>query len=236
MRLGRDGTTQIAMLALMTFSLSVCASTHGGVNDGATMQRSNKEGDACEQESRQSGYDGGGKGMANRPGASPRCLSASGWARQGQPQRETVNPLTDQENKTVIATVGRADTGKMIFNGTGACFSCHGLSGEIREIPHYSAAAVAKLNPPPSDLRNPRSLRLTTNAQRFRAIKYGIRGTAMIAMTHLSDAEIFDVLAYLETLRTNPLPGERGYAEVVSVTIGFNRNKDGLDLLAPLDR
>ena len=208
MRLGRDGTTQIAMLALMTFSLSVCASTHGGVNDGATMQRSNKAGDACEQESRQSGYDGGGKGMANRPGASPRCLSASGWARQGQPQRETVNPLTDQENKTVIATVGRADTGKVIFNGTGVCFSCHGLSGEIREIPHDSAAAVAKLNPQPSDLRNPRSLRLTTDTQRFRAIKYGIRGTAMIAMTHLSDAEILDVLAYLETLRTDPLPGE----------------------------
>ena len=146
--------------------------------------------------------------MANRPGAFHRCLSASGWARRGQPQREAVNPLTDQENKTVIATVGRADTGKVIFNGTGVCFSCHGLSGEIREIPHYSAAAVAKLNPQPSDLRNRRSLRLTTDTQRFRAIKYGIRGTAMIAMTHLSDAEILDVLAYLETLRTDPLPGE----------------------------
>ena len=209
MRLRLNGMTQMVVLALMTFSLSVCASTHGGVNDRTTMQRSNKAGDACEQESRQSSYDGGSiLEKASLQGVSHRCRSTSGWARRGQPQREAVNPLTDQENKTLIATVGRADTGKMIFNGKGICFSCHGLSGEIREIPHDSAAAVAKLNPPPSDLRNPRSLRLTTDAQRFRAIKYGIRGTAMVAMTHLSDAEILDVLAYLETLRNDPLPGD----------------------------
>ena len=198
MKLRLNSMTQIAMLALMTFSLPTYASTHGWVNDGATIQGANKDGYAC----------GGIIGKANRQKGFNRCRSASGWTLREKPRREDVETLTDEKNYKLLATFGRSDVGKVIFNETGVCFSCHGLSGNVREIPHYSSAAVARLNPQPSNLRDPQRLRLTTDAQRFRAIKYGIRGTAMVAMTHLSDAEIIDVLAYLETLRNDPLPGE----------------------------
>ena len=183
MRLRLNGMTQMAMLALMTFSLPTYASTYGWVNDGATMQRYSKNGDACS----------GTMGKASL---------------REKPTREDVETLTDEENNKLLSTFGRSDVGNVIFNETGVCFSCHGLSGNVRDIPHYSSAAVARLNPQPSNLRDPQHLRLTTDTQRFRAIKYGIRGTAMVAMKHLSDAEIIDVLAYLETLRNDPLPGE----------------------------
>ena len=183
MRLRLNGMTQMVVLALMTFGLPTYASTHGWVNDRATMQRYSKNGDACS----------GTMGMPNL---------------REKPSRENVDTLTDEENYKLLSTFGRSDVGKVIFNEKGVCFSCHGLSGNVREIPHDSSATVARLNPQPSNLRAPQRLRLTTDAQRFRAIKYGIRGTAMVAMTHLSDAEILDVLAYLETLRNDSLPGE----------------------------
>jgi len=96
--------------------------------------------------------------------------------------------------------LGDAKKGRNVFNG-GNCNTCHGYLGEIDQIPDSSAANVAKLNPKPSNFRNPQSLRLTTDKQRFRAIKYGIPGTAMVPMTHISDDEIIDALAYLRVLR-----------------------------------
>lgn len=182
MRLRLNGMTQVTMLASLMFSLPTYASTHGWVNDGATIQRYSK------------GYSGGG--------------TTEMASLREKPTREDVETLTDEENYKLLSTFGRSDVGNVIFNEKGACFSCHGLSGNVRDIPHYNSAAVARLNPQPSNLRDPQHLRLTTDTQRFRAIKYGIRGTAMVAMTHLSDAEIIDVLAYLETLRNDPLPGE----------------------------
>ena len=97
--------------------------------------------------------------------------------------------------------LGDAEKGQSIFNGKGACLVCHGRMGRIDELPDYMTEKVAELNPKPSDLRTPKALKLKSDKQRFRAVKYGLPGTAMIPMTHISDEEIIDVLAYLRILR-----------------------------------
>ena len=99
--------------------------------------------------------------------------------------------------------------GRLIFNGKGVCFSCHGYSGQIDQVPVGSAAYAGKFNPKPSNFRSPQSLRLTTDEQRFRAIKYGIRGTGMVSMPHISDVEIMHTLAYLSTLREESTGGRQ---------------------------
>ena len=101
---------------------------------------------------------------------------------------------------------GDAARGKTIFHGKGGCAFCHGTNGYLSRKPHKSdlhTEAIAKLDPPPADLRNPAALKSRTDAQRFASIKFGHPGTAMLPRkTQLSDREIADLLAYLAVLRT----------------------------------
>lgn len=100
---------------------------------------------------------------------------------------------------------GDAARGKAIFNGLGGCANCHGTDGYIGRRPHKSEAltrGIAKLNPPPADLRNPATLKSQDEAQRFVSIKFGHPGTGMYQKkTLLLDREIADLLAYLAILR-----------------------------------
>ena len=97
--------------------------------------------------------------------------------------------------------LGDAKKGKNLFNGKGACDACHGSLGQVDQILDRTVGQVAEMNPKRPNLRNPQRLKLTTDKQRFRAIKYGIPGTIMVPMPHISDDEIIDVLAYLRDLR-----------------------------------
>ena len=101
---------------------------------------------------------------------------------------------------------GNAARGKAIYHGKGGCAFCHGTDGYVVKKPHKTdlhTEAIAKLDPPPADLRNPASLKSQDEAQRFASIKFGHPGTAMFPRkTQLRDSEIADVLAYLSVLRT----------------------------------
>ena len=97
--------------------------------------------------------------------------------------------------------LGDATKGKNLFNGKGACDACHGDLGQVDQSLDRTGGQVAEMNPKRPSLRIPQSLKLTTDKQRFRAIKYGIPGTIMMPMPHISDDEIIDVLAYLRDLR-----------------------------------
>lgn len=97
--------------------------------------------------------------------------------------------------------LGDATKGKNLFNGKGACDACQGDLGQVDQSFDRTVGQVAEMNPKRPSLRNPQSLKLTTDKQRFRAIKYGIPGTIMMPMPHISDDEIIDVLAYLRDLR-----------------------------------
>lgn len=104
---------------------------------------------------------------------------------------------------------GNIMRGREIFNGKGVCYYCHGIDGYISKIPRLeadTAALIAKLNPPPSDLRNPDILRLKTNKERARAIREGHPGTGMFPDRTMTDQDLADTLLYLALIRKDPHP------------------------------
>ncbi len=118
------------------------------------------------------------------------------WAESSTPQQAT-------------KLKGNILRGREIFNGKGACYYCHGIDGYIGRPPRLAvdtAALIAKLNPPPSDLRNPEELRLKTDKERARAIREGHPGTGMFPDHTMTDQDLADMLLYLGLIRKDPHP------------------------------
>lgn len=100
---------------------------------------------------------------------------------------------------------GDAERGREIFNGKGVCYYCHGVDGYRDKVPQLeadTAALIAQLNPQPADLRNLKSLRLTSDRARAKAIREGHPGTGMFPDTTMTNQELTDTLAYLALLRS----------------------------------
>jgi mono/diheme cytochrome c family protein len=113
------------------------------------------------------------------------------------------------------APAGEAEEGKRIFNGIGGCYTCHGYDGDLARRPQFSAKLaeeLGRLDPQPSDLRNPAGLKSEDDAQRLQTIKFGHPGTAMFPKKFLTDGEMANLLAYLATLRTGGTATERDRA------------------------
>lgn len=116
-------------------------------------------------------------------------------------------PVASQETKKsgkASGNVGHAEAGRRVFNGKGICHYCHGIDGYLDKPPQLApdtAVLIAQLNPAPADLRNPKTLRLTSDKARANAIREGHTGTGMFPTTTLNDQEIMDILAYLSVLR-----------------------------------
>lgn len=92
-----------------------------------------------------------------------------------------------------------ARKGKLLFNGKGVCFACHGTNGDRATA---SDPDIAKFNPTPTDLRNARALKYPSDEQRFDAIRNGLRGTGMPPFRGiLYPEEIHEVIEYLEVLK-----------------------------------
>jgi len=111
------------------------------------------------------------------------------------------SPSSPQSTKPV----GDAERGRVVFNGKGACYYCHGIDGNTDQRPQLAAdtaALIAQLTPPPVDLRNPKALYLKTDKQRARAIREGHPGTGMFPDTRMTAQELTDTLAYLALLRS----------------------------------
>ncbi|NJN70273.1 MAG: cytochrome c [Nitrospira sp.] len=104
---------------------------------------------------------------------------------------------------------GNIMQGREIFNGKGVCYYCHGIDGYLSKTPRLeadTAALIARLSPPPTDLRNPDALRLKTNKERARAIREGHPGTGMFPDTTMTDQDLADTLLYLALIRKDPNP------------------------------
>lgn len=104
---------------------------------------------------------------------------------------------------------GNVGRGREIFNGKGVCYYCHGIDGYLTRTPRLekdTEALIARLNPPPPDLRNPGGLRLKTNKERARAIREGHPGTGMFPDTTMTDQDLADTLMYLALMRRDPNP------------------------------
>ncbi|MBX3303283.1 MAG: cytochrome c [Nitrospira sp.] len=106
-------------------------------------------------------------------------------------QPEEVSPGEDAYQQTIRR-------GKALFNGKAVCFRCHGQNGNIRTV---SNVEISRLNPKPTDLRNPtdKSVR-----QLYLIIKYGIPATAMVPIqesARLSDDEVLNLISYILNLQ-----------------------------------
>ncbi len=114
----------------------------------------------------------------------------------------SAEPLRTSESS--VGT-GDAERGRALYHGKGVCATCHGLDGDPARRPRLNEAIariIAGMTPPPSDLRAPDQLRLMSDQQRFKAIRKGHPGTAMLPDPTLTDQEIADLLAYLARLRS----------------------------------
>ena len=106
---------------------------------------------------------------------------------------------------------GDAGRGREVFNGKGVCYFCHGIDGYLARKPRLekdTAALIARLNPPPTDLRNPAVLHLKSDKERARAIREGHLGTGMFPDRTMTDQDLADTLIYLALLRRDPNPGQ----------------------------
>ena len=110
-----------------------------------------------------------------------------------------------QQANTSAKAQGDAGRGREVFNGKGVCYYCHGVDGYRDRQPQLAAdtaTLIAQLNPQPADLRNPKSLQLTSDKARFNAIREGHPGTGMFPDNTMTTQELTDTLAYLALLRS----------------------------------
>ena len=129
-----------------------------------------------------------------------------GWlAIQSTPMSDLNVWAGSQESEKSAKAKGDAERGKAVFNGKGVCYYCHGIDGNRDQPPQLAAdtaALIAQLDPSPPDLRNRKTLRLTTDKARFNAIREGHPGTGMFPDTTMTAQELTDTLAYLALLRS----------------------------------
>lgn len=107
---------------------------------------------------------------------------------------------------------GHAERGRSIFNGKGVCYYCHGVDGYMAKRPELAAdtaSLIARLNPPPADLRHTKALHLKNDKQRAQAIREGHPGTGMFPDRTMTNQELADTLAYLGLLRKEGSAGQQ---------------------------
>lgn len=97
---------------------------------------------------------------------------------------------------------GPAKQGKEIFNSHGVCHVCHGIDADIRTM---SDTLKTKLNPLPTNLRNPHELRYKSDEEMRSVFTHGIPDTSMVAMGppdgKLGSEEIELLIIYLKEIR-----------------------------------
>jgi mono/diheme cytochrome c family protein len=97
------------------------------------------------------------------------------------------------------------EKGKVIYEGKGGCFNCHGASGR------GDGPGAATLNPRPRVFRSHGFWRHRSEGEIFWVIKYGSPGTAMIPFGGmLSDEEIWTVMQYEQSFSGGPHGGGGG--------------------------
>jgi cytochrome c553 len=129
------------------------------------------------------------------------CL---GWVSEQSILLPAMNVWAGAPTSSNAKQQGNAKAGRSVFNGKGVCYYCHGVDGYRDKLPQLAtdtAALIAQLNPQPADLRNRKSLRLTSDKARVKAIREGHPGTGMFPDTAMTKQELTDTLAYLTLLR-----------------------------------
>ncbi|MEX5215469.1 MAG: cytochrome c [Nitrospiraceae bacterium] len=141
----------------------------------------------------------------------PKAAAAAGSeSSPSEPVRQALTPPVIPLTRDPVAE------GRALFNGKGACNTCHGRDADMytdvrQELlfgvaPGYIPPIITPFAGPsprrvPPNLRDWFALRIRTDLELYRAIKDGIGGSTMTGTRHLSDREISDLIAYLNSLR-----------------------------------
>ena len=86
--------------------------------------------------------------------------------------------------------------GKLIFTGSGACYTCHGTEGK------GDGPSSTQLVPPPRDFTDPRFHGLRSDGELYWVVTNGSPGTSMFAYAPqiISHEDAWYVVTYLQTL------------------------------------
>ena len=153
--------------------------------------------------------------VEGRPLALPRNLSLSlillmGWLGIGFAPGFDRNVWAESSvSPPGVKLKGNVERGRNIFHGNGSCSYCHGMDGYLDRLPQMDeniATRIARLNPPPTNLRDPGVLRLKTNKERARAIREGHPSTGRFRDFTMTDQNMADTLFYLAFIRKDPNP------------------------------
>ena len=126
--------------------------------------------------------------------------SAQGLAEEVQPLRPRVpvseriwaRQLAPPFGSTKTASLEIVEQGRVLYEGKGACVSCHGKTG-LGDGP-----VGRRLSPGPRNFANCRFHKRRRDGELFWIIKYGIPGTGMVPMipVTITEEEAWKILAY----------------------------------------
>ena len=100
------------------------------------------------------------------------------------------------------------EQGKVLYNGKGACFNCHGKDGG------GNGPLAAQLDPSPRNFQYHGFWRHRNEGEIFWVIKNGSVGTSMVGFGgQLTDEEIWSIIQYERSFAGEHGPGMMGHGE-----------------------
>lgn len=113
-------------------------------------------------------------------------------AAQMENAKKLVTPLFKDAKQAPAKMV---EEGKVLYEGKGTCFNCHGKTGK------GDGAAGAVLDPGPRDLANCDFQAKRTDGELFWVVKNGVQGTGMMALTPMAvtEEEAWKTIAYVRS-------------------------------------
>jgi mono/diheme cytochrome c family protein len=107
------------------------------------------------------------------------------------------------------------EQGKVLYDGKGACFNCHGKDGD------GNGPLATQLNPSPRNFRHHGFWRHRTEGEIFWVIKNGSPGTSMVGFGgQLTDKEIWSLIQYLRSFSGEHGPDMMGRGEGMGSMMG----------------
>ena len=116
------------------------------------------------------------------------------------------------------------EQGKVLYNGKGACFNCHGKDGG------GNGPLAAQLNPSPRNFQHHGFWRHRTEGEIFWVIKNGSVGTSMVGFGgQLTDEEIWSIIQYERGFAGAHGLGMMGHGEGMGPMMGPGGGMGGME-------